>query len=218
MKKIFLSLTVMLFCILCANAADLKIAVIDMDKIFQEYYKTKIVDANLKKQAELFKDYSDKLNESLTKLQEEFKTLRDASQNIAASEVERESKRLAAQDKYRQKNSKEAELRQDTREKQRQLRDEYEKNRNEILNEIKKTVGEMALLQGYTLVLDKSGLTLNNIPAVVYHSPAIDITDGILRDLNRGRDVKPAASDSKTDTKADSKNDNKTEKKGDTAK
>lgn len=217
MKKIFLSLTAVLFCALCANAADLKIAVIDMDKIFQEYYKTKIIDANLKKQAELFKDYSDKLNESLTKLQEEFKTLRDASQNIAASEAERESKRLAAQDKYRQMNSKEAELRQYTREKQRQLRDEYEKNRNEILNEIKKTVGEMALLQGYTIVLDKSGATLNNIPAVMYHNPSIDITDNILRDLNRGRDIKPVA-DSKTDVKADSKNDNKTEQKGDTAK
>ena len=82
-----------------AYAQGSKIAVADMEKIFKEYYKTKIADANLKKQAEVFKEYAEKLNDSLVKLQDEFKKLRDDAQNIALSDVERENKRLAAQDK-----------------------------------------------------------------------------------------------------------------------
>ena len=39
-------------------AGDQKIAVIDMDRLFTEYYKTKISDANLKKQADIFRNYA----------------------------------------------------------------------------------------------------------------------------------------------------------------
>lgn len=184
-----------------ATAADLKVAVVDMEKIFQEYYKTKISDGNLKKQAEIFKDYSEKLNESLQKLQDEFKSLRDASQNVVLTETERENKRLAAQDKYRQVNAKEAELKQYNREKQRQLRDDYDKMRAEILEEIKKAIKDRCALEGYSLVLDKSGMTLNNIPALIYHNPAMDITGSVIQELNRGHNEK----DSKDKDKAEAK-------------
>ena len=63
-------------------AAEQKIAVLDLDRVMQEYYKTKIVEANLKRQADIYKDYAQKLMESLSKLQTEFTALRDASQNI----------------------------------------------------------------------------------------------------------------------------------------
>ncbi|MEI6797282.1 MAG: carbamoyl-phosphate synthase large subunit [Methanomassiliicoccales archaeon] len=98
---------------------------VDMEKLFQNYYKTKISDADLKKQAEIFKDYSNKLNDSLLKLQDEFKEVRDASQNIALSEAERENKRVSAQDKYRQLKEKENEVKQYNAEKQNQLKDKY---------------------------------------------------------------------------------------------
>ena len=65
---------------------DDKAAVIDLDRVLQEYYKTKIVEGNLKRQADIYKDYAKKLGESLTKLQSEFVALRDSSQNIALSD------------------------------------------------------------------------------------------------------------------------------------
>ena len=73
---------------LCAQGgaqqpAPFKIAVVDMEKVFQNYYKTKIADANLKKQAETYRNYLTSLSDSNLKLREEFKELRDDSQNIA---------------------------------------------------------------------------------------------------------------------------------------
>jgi len=167
---------------------DIKIAVVDMDKTFQAYYKTKLADANLKKQAEVFKAYAEKLNESRIKLQEEFKELRDSSQNIAYTEAERENKRLAAQEKYRQFKTKETEYQQYNQEKQKQLREEFEKKRKEILEEIKSQVYKFSILEGYTIVLDASGKTLNDLPSLIYFKPSLDITQKVIKELNRSHE------------------------------
>ena len=159
-----------------------------MDKIFRSYYKTRQADLNLKKQAEIFKSYAVKLMESRMKLEEEFKALRDASQSIALSEAERESKRIAAQDKYRQLKAKEAELAQYNREKQKQMREEYQRKRDAVVKEIMEAVRKKALLEGYTLILDISGKTLNNLPSVIYASESVDLTDEIITELNRGHE------------------------------
>ena len=168
-------------------AGDQKIAVIDMDRLFTEYYKTKISDSNLKKQADIFRNYAEKLKESMTKLQEEYKKLRDDSLNVALSDTERENKRLLAQDKYRQLMTKSAEIQQYEREKQSHMRDEYEKTRAKLIGDIKNEIQKRCSLEGYTIVLDMSGKTLNNIPVVMLSSPSIDITDPVLKELNRGQ-------------------------------
>ena len=166
---------------------QLKIAVIDMNRVFEEYSRTRINEAKLKKQAEIYKEYSTRLAQELAKLKQEFVKLRDESQSMVYSPAERENRRLNAQEKYRQIAAKEQELRDYNREKQMQLRDEYEKMRNSILADIAKAVEAKCLAEGYGLVLDKSGKTLNNIPFVVYSSKMLDITEPIIRTLNLGQ-------------------------------
>ncbi|MFZ2658647.1 MAG: OmpH family outer membrane protein [Victivallales bacterium] len=203
-KLAVLTLILSLFAAASGFCADQKFAVVDMEKLFQSYYKTKIADADIKKQAEVFKDYSDKLNESLLKLQDEFKEMRDAAQNIALSEAERENKRVAAQDKYRQLKEKEAELKQYNSEKQGMLKDIYEEKRNGLLKEISETIKRYCLPLGITIVLDSSGKTLNNIPSIVYRVPELDITEIILKEINKGVEDKKS-NDKKKDEKKEEK-------------
>lgn len=183
--RIFLTITVLLTA-LASFAENPKTAVVDMEKIFKGYYKTKINSAKFKKQAATFKDYADKLANSQLKLEEEFRSLRDASQNIAFSETERESKRLAARDKYRQLQAKQAELKQYDQEKSAQLKEQYDNMRKELLTEIRKSIARFAKEQGYLLVLDASGKTMNNIPLIIYYETGMDITDTILEKINKG--------------------------------
>ena len=191
MKKLFLTLltAAVLAGIVPVKAGDqpLKIAVIDMNRVFQEYNKTKINEAKLKKQAEIYKEYSTQLAQSLAKLRQEFVKLRDDSQNMVFTAAERENRRMNAQEKYRQAAAKEAELREYNRERQRQLRDEYEKLRSSILADISNVVSSKCLAEGYGLVLDKSGRSLNNIPLVVYSSKMLDITESVIKTLNMGQ-------------------------------
>ena len=167
-------------------AADSKIAVVDMEKIFKGYYKTKINSARFKKQAATYKQYADNLASSQLKLEEEFRALRDASQNIAFSETDRESKRLAARDKYRQLETKQNELQQYDREKSAQLKDQYDKMRKELLNEIRKNIAKYSKSNGYSMVLDASGKTMNDIPLVIYYQTEMDLTEIILKRINKG--------------------------------
>ena len=187
LMKILLLLSVCTGISLAGQEMPLKIAVIDMNRVFQEYNKTKINEAKLKKQAEIYKEYSTQLAQSLDKLRKEFIKLRDDSQNMVYTAAERENRRLNAQEKYRQTAAKEQELREYNRERQKQLRDEYEKLRSSILNDISNVVTEKCLAEGYGLVLDKSGRTLNNIPFVVYSSKMLDITDSVIKTLNIGQ-------------------------------
>ena len=189
MKKRLMNLLMCLSLIAGMSAAaaqemSLKIAVIDMNRVFQEYNKTKINEAKLKKQAEIYKEYSTQLAQSLSKLRQEFVKLRDDSQNMVYTAAERENRRMNAQEKYRQAAAKEAELREYNRERQRHLRDEYEKLRSSILADISNVVSAKCLAEGYGLVLDKSGRSLNNIPLVVYSSKMLDITESVLKTLN----------------------------------
>ena len=191
MKKLFVTLlsAAVLAGLVPVKAADqpLKIAVIDMNRVFQEYNKTKINEAKLKKQAEIYKEYSTQLAQSLAKLRQEFVKLRDDSQNMVYTAAERENRRLNAQEKYRQAAAKEAELREYNRERQKHLRDEYEKLRSSILTDISNVVSAKCLAEGYGLVLDKSGRSLNNLPLVVYSSKMLDITESVIKTLNMGQ-------------------------------
>ena len=186
MKHLFLLTVITALFPFALNAEDQKFGVVDMERLFKDYYKTKIANAKLKKQAETYKDYAGKLAASQLKLQEEFKDLRDASQNIALSETQRESKRLAAQDKYRQLKSKEMELEQYQREKRMQLRDQETKMRKDLITEIRKAIAKYAKQHSYTVVFDSSGKTLNNIPSVIYFKTEMDITEDILVIINKG--------------------------------
>lgn len=183
MKKLILLLV---FLGAFAVTAQQRIATVDMDKIFREYYKTKIVEANLKRQADIYKEYAVKLQEEIRRLRSQFIELRDASLNVVLTEAARENKRLAARDVYAKISAKENELKNYNREKQAQLRDDQDRQRAKILSEIQVVVKNQAALGGYQLVLDNKALSIAGLPIVVYSTPAADITASVLKELNAG--------------------------------
>jgi outer membrane protein len=167
--------------------ADQKIAVVDMDKIFNAYYKTKIENTRIKKQTDIYRDYLVRLNKSREKLQQEFVRLRDSSQNIAYSDAERESSRISAENKYRQLQAKDVEIQQYNQEKREKLIEEFKKIKEGLVKEISKVIGSIGIREKYTLILDTSGDSMNTIPTVVYHDKYIEITDDVIKQLNLGQ-------------------------------
>ena len=182
------------------RAAELKIAVIDMQKAFEQYEKTKTLQIKLDQQMEVFREYSNQLNQQFQNLRKQYESARDDSQNIAFTGAERESKRLKAQQLYETLKLKEQELQSYKESRKAQLNEMHEKLRTELINEIKQVVHNKAVLEGYTLVLDKSGTSLSDVQFVIYFQPNLDITESVVQDLNRGyrknaQDPAAAASD-----------------------
>lgn len=186
MKRILAALMLALTVAAGARAAELKIAVIDMQKTFQEYEKTKTIEIKLNQQMEVFKEYSSQLNQQYQNLRKQYESARDDSQNIAYSAAERENKRQKAQQLYESLKLKEQEMTSYSESRKTQIRDMYTKLRGEVVDEIRKAVHNKAVLEGYTIVLDQSGESLNDVGFVIYVQPGLDITDAIIQDLNRG--------------------------------
>ncbi len=186
MKRILAALMLALTMTAGVRAAELKIAVIDMQKAFQEYEKTKTIEIKLNQQMEVFKEYSNQLNQQYQNLRKQYESARDDSQNIAYSAAERENKRQKAQQLYESLKLKEQEMTSYTESRKTQIRDMYTKLRGEVVDEIRKAVHNKAVLEGYTIVLDQSGESLNDVGFVIYVQPGLDITDSIIQDLNRG--------------------------------
>ena len=186
MKRIIAALMLALTMTAGLRAAELKIAVIDMQKAFQEYEKTKTIEIKLNQQMEVFKEYSNQLNQQYQNLRKQYESARDDSQNIAFSSAERENKRQKAQQLYESLKLKEQEMTSYSESRKTQIRDMYTKLRGEVVEEIRKAVHNKAVLEGYTIVLDQSGESLNDVGFVIYVQPGLDITDAIIQDLNRG--------------------------------
>ena len=192
-KKILL--TAVCLSILASNAGaarktrvrPLRIAVVDMDQLFLEYYKTKETDAVLKQKYGIHQAWAKKLGEARLKLEKEFNVLRDAAQNIALAGIEREKKRKAAEKKLQELKEKETELAQYIQQKTKEYKDLVAKRHKQLLAEIHAEIKQYAVLKGYDFIFDKSGKTMNTIPVIIYSSQQHDITAVILDKLNRGQ-------------------------------
>lgn len=168
------------------DGAEPKFAVVDMQRIFKEYEKTKMIEQKLEQQAEIYRETAKQMVTQYQNLRKQFETARDDAQNIALSDAERENRAMRMNELKEKLEMKEREIREYNLTRQQKLKEMGETSRTEVLDEIRKTIINKSILQGYTLVLDKSGHSLNDTQLVVFHAPSMDITDEILRDLNRG--------------------------------
>jgi outer membrane protein len=170
-----------------ARAADTRIVFVNMDRIFNEFYKTKLADTQLKEQASQVMDERKKLQSDFEKLQADFNKLRDDAQNAALTEEVRAQRRTSAEEKLVEVRDYEQKIRRfdDTRRKQ--MEDQSRRMRKRIVDEIRDTIQTYARNQMFSAVLDTSGQTLNGIETVLYTEPRMDVTGEIIDVLNRGR-------------------------------
>lgn len=166
---------------------------VNLDKVFEEFYKTKLADGQLKEQADQYREERTKMVDEFKKLQDDFKAARDEAQDTALSEAARNERRAAAEEKLVELRETENKIRRFEESRRRQLEEQTRRVRSKLVDEIKETVTKLAQERGYAAVLDASGENLNGVPTVLYHLSKIDITDDLLNLLNKGKasDAKP---------------------------
>lgn len=188
--KKWIGIFIMIFAATALSAAEsLKIAVVDMARIFDDYYKTRIVQSQLEEQQSVYRTHVTTMNEEYNKLQEEYKVLLDAAQNITLKEAERQEKAAEASKKLAEVKQKERDINQYLTEKSRQFKELEDTKRTEITAEILGEVQRRATVDGYDIVLDYSGKTTSSLASVVFFKPNLDITDAVLEELNRGNNA-----------------------------
>ena len=201
LRLIFLILLFLILTIpLTVSAQPIKIASVDMGKVFDEYYKTKKAAATLNDRKTSYDKEIKERGLELEKMQDDLKKLKEESENPVFTDDKRAEKRGALGIKITEWNQ---QLRRFEEMKQIRMRDflqQEEQMKKMLVGEITEIVNQKARKDGCTMVVDKSGLTSNRVPVFVYIQDSLDITADIIKTLNAGAPVetpspKPASGD-----------------------
>lgn len=165
-------------------AGEFKVAVVDAGRLLKQYHKTELAESHIKEQLEDFTAERDKLLAEVKRLRTEFEALHSEAQNKALTEEARDKRQEQAEDKLREALAAENALREKAASRRKQLEGEGRRMQMELVRAIRKAVETCAAREGYTLVLDSSGLLANGFECVVHYDPALDITEQVLKVLN----------------------------------
>ena len=184
MKKA-LSILTMSAALALTAAEEIRIAVVDADRVFKEYYKSRIAEDFLNGQREAIRLYMSQQTAQLETLRAEAGKLSTNAQNPALSAGERAKAAEAAAEAAGKVTAKERELARYAAERSRDFQRMAEEKRNEIVQEIQTMIRRRAAAGNYTFVLDCSGKSANNLPVVLVYPKRNDISDAVIRELNR---------------------------------
>ena len=167
-----------------ADAAEQKIAIIDLQGVFTNYFKTKIADAAIRDEAGALDKDRKALTDQYQKLTEDYKKALDDASNQAISADERDKRKKTAEGRLIDINDLEQQIKQFDRTARGNLEEKQRMAREKILVQIKSVVATKAQAGKYTLVLDTAGEGLSRTSVVFYNNGENDITAEVLKALN----------------------------------
>ena len=163
---------------------DLNIVTVDMNRLYNEYYKTIEANERIKGSFEKAQEQVEEMvNEGQTLL-EDYKSIIEMTQNDALTEEARLKAQTDAESMAQQLKDKEREIQQFRQNTQRSVQQRQQTYRDLFLDEIKGIVLEVSRERKGDLILDTSGITALGIPGVIYSDPSWDVTELVMERIN----------------------------------
>lgn len=191
MKKI-LTFAVLIAAAAALFAADGKRGYINMERVFNEYYKTINENINTENQVKVFNDGYEVLRDEYKNSVKEFqKAAADADNELLSAEARAAaaSKADALAQRLQQKQSELAEYRQRVGG---ELQDKQQRQVEVLVEDLIAQVKKFADERGYTEVLEVSGRSMNRVPMVLVYPENDDITDAVIAVTNAGHEKEKA--------------------------
>ena len=199
MKNIFRRMVpaVLLLTFLSGSAlAQTKVATVDLQKLFDNYWKTRQANAaiqdQLTQQAKDEASWKDDLKKATDKYQQDLAQANDP----AISADERDRRKQTAAEKLKQLEDRRTAIDQYERQAQATLNEQRQHMSDKIRADIQAAVNAKAKAGGYTIVLNTAaeGISLGSanisVPSpVIYSISEIDLTADVLKQLNAGAPI-----------------------------
>src|SRR5687767_4131216 len=171
-----------------ANAQPaVKILVVDMAKLYDTHYKTLEQNAKIQADDQKAQEEVEKMNKEGNALVEEYKALNDQSNNPALSAEAKGKAQNDAQKKLESIQAKQREVQTFIQNTRNSLGQRLNTFRSLMLEEISKVAADTAKRKGATLLLDKAGPTAIGISNLIYADAGFDITDEVMKEVNKDR-------------------------------
>ncbi|MCC8148144.1 OmpH family outer membrane protein [Akkermansia sp.] len=165
--------------------AELKVATVDVQKLFTDYYKTHEAQAEVDKAAQTVQETNNTRAETIKKMEADFNDMVKKLQDPMLNEKDKKDLEQKAQIKRQEVIALEQERRGFVERQLKSLQEQMKVRSTKIMGEITKITEGIATKGNYDLVLDKSAQALRSNQVFVYTKPSMDITPTVMKELNK---------------------------------
>jgi len=185
MKKLLLAGLSVLLLAGAAGAAE-KIVFIDLERVFDQFYKTQLARSKVEvQQQDIEKEKQDMVDE-LNAISGIVDSLKKEARDTTLTEEIRDSKRMQYEERLLALRAKQKEIEDFASRRQQQLQLQVTRMSQTLMDEIRQTIVEYAKKEGLQAVIDNSARKAA-IGVFIYTHPDLEITDIILTVLNSKR-------------------------------
>jgi outer membrane protein len=163
----------------------MKIGTVDMQRAFKEYNKTKEAEVKINDAKNAAKKEYDDRAEAYKKALDEINNLNKQLESPALSADKKTQTAKERDDKIANIKNMEREISDFRQTRERQLQEQLMRVREGIVKEITDVVIEKVKANNLDLVFDKSGMSINGVPVLMYSHDNIDFTNDIIAVLNK---------------------------------
>jgi outer membrane protein len=175
--------------------AELKIGTVDVQKVFNAYYKTKDAKAKFQEATDAYKSELDSRMEAYQKAVDTINKLNDEINKPDLSGAAKDQKSQERDSKINEAKGLEKEIGEFRQTREKQIQDQFRRVKDGIVEEIMRVVNDQVKAQNYDLVFDKSGASANSgLSVVLYSRDNYDFSDPVISKLNANQPPAPAAS------------------------
>lgn len=165
-------------------SAQGKIATIDLQKVFDNYFKTKLISQNLENQGREYKAQREKLVQQYQELNKSYGSLREGAADPGISNAEKDKRTKEADAKLVEIRTLEADINDYDKTTATQIRETQERMKKNIIRDIRDMISKVAKKEGIAMVLDTAAEARTETPILLYSDGSNDLTDRILTQLN----------------------------------
>src|SRR5450755_1308619 len=187
MKK-FLSLALLASLALPGAAfaqGNMKVGTVDMNRAFKEYTKTKDAEAKINQAKDAAKKEYDDRADSYKKALDEINKLNQQLESPALSADKKTQTAKDRDEKIANIKNMEREINEFRQTRERQLQEQAMRMREGIVKEITDVVMDKVKSNNLDLVFDKSGMSLNGVPILMFSRENVEFTNDIIAVLNK---------------------------------
>jgi len=178
-------------------AQSLKIGTVDMQRAFKEYNKTKDAEAKINDAKNAAKKEYDDRADTYKKALDKVNNLNKQLESTALSADAKSKATKERDDEIANIKNMEREINEFRQTRERQLQEQALRMREGIVKEITDVVMDKVKATHLDLVFDKSGMSLNGVPVVMFAPENWDFTAEVLTALNKNIKSAPAGSPAK---------------------
>ena len=175
----------LIFPIAALAQGTMKIGTVDMQRAFKEYNKTKEAEVKINDAKNSAKKEYDDRAESYKKALDEINNLNKQLESPALSADKKTQTAKERDDKIANIKNMEREISDFRQTRERQLQEQLMRVREGIVKEITDVVMEKVKANHFDLVLDRSGMSINGVPFLLYAPDNVDFTNDIIAVLNK---------------------------------